>query len=59
MRGQPRSESANILVSKDRASRLVSAHVVPMNGAVIERVVQQCARDLKVSSVQFGSVGFA
>ena len=29
MRDQPGSESAKILVSKDRATRMVSAHVVP------------------------------
>ena len=32
VRDQPRSESAKILVSNDRAARLVSAHVVPMKG---------------------------
>ena len=53
VRDQPRSESAKILVSHDRAARLVSAHLVPMKGAVVEWVVQQCARDLKVPSVQF------
>ena len=37
MRDQPGMESAKILVSKDRATRMVSAHVV----------IQQCARDLE------------
>ena len=47
MRHQPGSESAKILVSKDRATRMVSAHVVPLKGAVIDWVIQQCARDLE------------
>ena len=47
MRDQPGSESAKILVSKDRASRMVSAHVVPMKGAIVEWVVRQCVRDLE------------
>ena len=42
-------ESAKILVSKDRATRMVSAHVVPQKGAVIDWVIQQCARDLERS----------
>ena len=40
-------ESAKILVSKDRATRMVSAHVVPLKGAVLDWVIQQCARDLE------------
>ena len=32
MRDQPGMESAKILVSKDRATRMVSAHVVPLKG---------------------------
>ena len=47
MRDQPWSESAMILESKDRATRMVSAHVVPFKGAVIDWVIQQCARDLE------------
>ena len=47
MRYQPGMESAKILVSKDRATRMVSAHVVPLKGAVLDWVIQQCARDLK------------
>ena len=47
MRDQPGMESAKILVLKDRATRRVSAHVVPFNGAVIDWVIQQCARDLE------------
>ena len=47
MRDQPGSESAKILVSKDRATRMVSAHVVPVKGAVIDWVIQQWARDLE------------
>ena len=35
MRDQPEMESAKTLVSKDRATRMVSAHVVPLKGAVI------------------------
>ena len=33
MRDQPGMESATTLVSKDRATRMVSAHVVPLKGA--------------------------
>ena len=40
-------ESAKILVSKDRAARRVSAHVMPLKEAVIYWVSQQCARDLE------------
>ena len=48
MRDQPGMESAKILVSKDRGTRMVSAHVVPLKGAVIEWLMtQQCARDLE------------
>ena len=44
MRDQPGSESAKILVSKDHATRMVSAHVVPMTVAMVDWVVQRCAR---------------
>ena len=37
---------AKIFVFKDRATRIVSAHVVPLKGAVLDWVIQQCARDL-------------
>ena len=47
LRDQLGMESARILVSKDRATRMVSAHVVPLKGAVIDWVIQQCARDLE------------
>ena len=47
MRDQPGLESAKILVSKDRATRMVSAHVVPLKGAVLVWVIQQGARDLE------------
>ena len=47
MRDQPGMESAKILMSKDRATRMVSAHVVPLKGAVIDWVIQQCAQDLE------------
>ena len=47
MRDQPKIESAKIPVSNDRATRVVSAHVVPLKGAVIDWVIQQCARDLE------------
>ena len=50
MRDQPGMESAKILVSKDRATRMVSAHVVPLKGAVIDRVIQQCCS-------RFGTIG--
>ena len=40
-------ESAKILVPKDRVTRMVSADVVPLKGAVIDWVIQQCARDLE------------
>ena len=46
-RDQPGMESAKILVSKDRATRMVSAHVVPLKGAVLDSVIQHCARDLE------------
>ena len=36
IRDQPGTESAKILVSKDRATRMVSAHVVPLKGAVLD-----------------------
>ena len=47
MRDQPGLGSAKVLVSKDRATRMVSAHVVPLKGAVIDFVIQQCARYLE------------
>ena len=47
MRDQPGTESAKILVSKDRTTRMVSAHVVSLKGAVLDWVIQQCARDLE------------
>ena len=47
LRDQPETESAKILVSKDRATRMVLAHVVPLRGAAIDWVIQQCARDLE------------
>ena len=47
MRDQPGLESAKILISKDRATHMVSAHVVPLKGAVLDWVIQQCARDLE------------
>ena len=48
MRDQPGMESAKILFSKDRATRMVFAHVVPLKGAVLVSVIQQCARDLEL-----------
>ena len=51
MRDQPGMEPAQILVSQDRGTRTVSAHVVPLKGAVIQWVMtQKCARD-------FGTLG--
>ena len=47
LRDQPGMESAKILVSKDCATRMLSAHVVSLKGAVIDWVIQQCARDLE------------
>ena len=47
LRDQPGMESEKILVSKNRATRMVSAHVVPLKGAVIDWVIQQCARDME------------
>ena len=47
VRDQPGMESVMILVLKDRATRMVSTHVVPLKGAVIDSVIQQCARDLE------------
>ena len=43
VRHQPGMEPAKILVSKDRATRTVPAHVVPLIGSVIDWVIQQCA----------------
>ena len=40
-------ESATILVSKDRGTRKVSAQLVPLTGAVLDWVIQQCARELE------------
>ena len=40
-------ESAKILVFKVRATRVVFAHVMPLKGAVLDWVIQQCARDLE------------
>ena len=31
----------------ESATQMVSAHVVPLTGAVLDWVIQQCARDLK------------
>ena len=45
VRYHPGTESATILVSKDRVTRMLSAHVVPLKGAVIDWVIQQYARD--------------
>ena len=42
-----RMGSAKILVSKDRATRMVSAHFVPLKEAVLQWVILQCARDLE------------
>ena len=36
MRDHPGMEKAKILVSEDRATRMVSAHVVQLKGAVID-----------------------
>ena len=47
LRDQPETESAKILVSKDHATRMGSAHVVPLKGAVLDWVIQQRARDLE------------
>ena len=47
MRDQTGMESAKIVFSKDRATRMVSAHVVPLKGAVLDWVIQQCLRDLE------------
>ena len=38
MRDQPGMESPKILVSEDRGTRMVSAHVVPLKGAVLDWV---------------------
>ena len=37
-------------MSKDRATYMVSAHVVPLKGTVIDWVIQQCAP-------RFGTIG--
>ena len=36
-----------VLVSKDKASKLLCAHVVPNKGAGVDWVVEQCLRDLE------------
>ena len=41
VRDPPGMEPAKILVLKDRATRMVSAHVVPLQRAVIDWVIQQ------------------
>ena len=38
---------AVVLVSKDRASKITNAHVVPMKGASFDWVVKQSIRDLE------------
>ena len=47
LRDQPGMKSAKILVSKDHATRMVSALVLQLKGAVIDWVIKQCARDLE------------
>ena len=47
MRDQWGMDSETILASKDGATRMVSAHVVPLKGAVLDWVTQQSARDLE------------
>ena len=42
-----RDPPGKILVSKDRATRMVSARVMPLKGVVLDWVTQQCARDLE------------
>ena len=47
MRDQQGMELAKVLVSKGRATRMVTAQVIPAKGAAIEWVIQQRVRDLE------------
>ena len=47
LRRPPGEESMPVLVMRDRETRLLSAHAVPMKGAVVERTAQQVVRDFE------------
>ena len=47
LRNTPGEESIPELVMRDRETRLVSAHAVPMKGAVVEWTARQVVRDLE------------
>ena len=47
LRNTPGEESIPVLVMRDRETRLLSAHAVPMKGGVIEWTAQQVVRDLE------------
>ena len=47
LRNTPGEESIPVLVMRDPETRLLSAHAVPMKGAVVEWTAQQVVRDLE------------
>ena len=47
LRNMPGEESIPVLVMRDRETRMLSAHAVPMKGAVVEWTAQQVVRDLE------------
>ena len=46
LRNAPLEDYAPVLVSKDRATKILCAHVVPQKGAEVEWIRKQCLRDL-------------
>ena len=47
LRNMPGEESIPVLVMRDRETRMLSAHAVPLKGAVVEWTAQQVVRDLE------------
>ena len=47
LRNMPGEESIPVLVMRDRETRMLSAHAVPMKGAIVEWTAQQVVRDLE------------
>ena len=47
LRNAPGEPSVSVIVSKDRATRSISAHAVPCKGAGVEWAVDQAIKDLK------------
>ena len=50
LRNMPGEESIPVLVMRDRETRMLSAHAVPMKGAVVEWTAQLVVRDLEVGA---------